>query len=185
MYKVAVLTISDTCSRGGRVDLSGKVIIDILKKIGSEILSYDIVPDEVELIKERLIYYCDGLKCDFVFTTGGTGFGPRDVTPEATNAVSERIIPGIPELIRFEGLKNTKNAMLSRGVSAIKKDTIIINFPGSPKGARESLSAILDILPHAHDMLKGHNLEWLKSESGLDFLKYFYNKWIFRGLSWS
>jgi len=155
MYKVAVLTISDTCFKGGRVDLSGKIIIDILKKIGSDILSYDIVPDEVELIKERLIFYCDGLKADFVFTTGGTGFGPRDVTPEATNAVSEKIIPGIPELIRSEGMKKTKNAMLSRGASVIRKNSIIINLPGSPKGAKESLETILDIIPHAFDMLEG------------------------------
>ena len=159
MYKVAVLTVSDRCSRGEMADHSGKDIIDTLKKIGVDILSYDIVPDEIDLIKNKLIFYCDNQKANFVFTTGGTGFGPRDVTPEATNAVSEKIIPGIPELIRLEGLKKTKNAMLSRGVSAIRKKTIIINLPGSPKGARESLGAILDILPHAHDMLKGHNHE--------------------------
>ncbi|MDP2929542.1 MAG: MogA/MoaB family molybdenum cofactor biosynthesis protein [Candidatus Omnitrophota bacterium] len=155
MRKVAVLTVSDRCSKGERVDQSGKDIIDTLKKISAEVLSYDIVPDEIDLIKNKLIFYCDSLKADFIFTTGGTGFGPRDVTPEATNAVAEKIIPGIPELIRLEGLKKTKNAMLSRGVSAIRKSSIIINLPGSPKGVRESLAAILDILPHAFDMLKG------------------------------
>lgn len=159
MYKVAVLTVSDRCSRGEMADQSGKDIIDIIKRIGSEIVSYDVVPDEIDLIKKKLVFYCDNLKSDFVFTTGGTGFGPRDMTPEATNAISDKIIPGIPELIRLEGFKKTKNAMLSRGVSAIRKNTIIINFPGSPRGARESLSAILDILPHAHDMLKGHSHE--------------------------
>jgi molybdenum cofactor synthesis domain-containing protein len=155
MYKVAVLTISDRCSMGERADQSGKDIIDILRKIGSEIVSYDVVPDEIDLIRKKLVFYCDNLKADFVFTTGGTGFGPRDITPEATNAVSERIIPGISELVRFEGLKNTKNAMLSRGISVIRKSTIIINLPGSPKGVKESLAAILDIIPHAFDMLKG------------------------------
>lgn len=155
MYKVAVLTVSDRCSRGERADESGKDIIDIMKRIGSEIVSYDIVPDELVLIREKIIFYCDNLKVDFVFTTGGTGFGPRDVTPEATSAVFNKIIPGIPELIRLEGLKKTKNAVLSRGVSGIRGSSIIINLPGSPKGAKESLSTILDIIPHALAMLKG------------------------------
>ncbi len=92
---------------------------------------------------------------DFVFTTGGTGFGHRDITPEATSQVIEKIIPGIPELMRLEGLKKTRNAMLSRGISGIRKNTIIINLPGSPKAVKESLAAILNILPHALEMLRG------------------------------
>ena len=155
MFKVAVLTISDRCSRGEREDLSGKVIIDLIKGINGEVIKYDLAPDEIDLIKEKLLFYCDDLKVDFVFTTGGTGFGPRDVTPEATKAVTEKIIPGIPELMRLEGLKKTRNAMLSRGVCAIRKSSIIINLPGSPKGVKESLRAILDIIPHAFEMLKG------------------------------
>ncbi len=155
MFKVAVLTISDRCWRKEREDLSGKVIIDLIKGIGGEVIKYDIVPDEMDSIENKLLFYCDDLKIDFIFTTGGTGFGPRDVTPEATKAVSEKIIPGIPELIRLEGFKKTKNAMLSRGVSVIRKSSIIINLPGSPKAARESLTVILDIIPHAFDMLKG------------------------------
>lgn len=155
MFKVAVLTISDRCWREEREDLSGKVIINLIKGIDGEVIRYDIVPDETDLIKNKLLFYCDDLKVDFVFTTGGTGFGPRDMTPEATKAVSEKIIPGIPELIRLEGLKKTKNAMLSRGVSVIRKGSIIINLPGSPTAVRESLMAILDIIPHAFDMLKG------------------------------
>ncbi len=103
MFKAAVLTISDRCSRGEREDLSGKVIIDLIKGINGEVIKYDITPDEVDLIKEKLLFYCDDLKVDFVFTTGGTGFGPRDVTPEATKAVTEKTIPGIPELKRLEG----------------------------------------------------------------------------------
>jgi len=155
MFKAAVLTISDRCSRNEREDQSGKVIIELIKGINAEVLRYDIVPDEIDLIKEKLLFYCDDLKTDFVFTTGGTGFGPRDITPEATKQVLEKIIPGIPELMRLEGLKKTKNAMLSRGISGIRKKSIIINLPGSPKGAKESLASILDIIPHAFDMLKG------------------------------
>lgn len=155
MFRAAVLTVSDRCSRGEREDESGKAIIEMLKGIKGNVVRYEIVPDEIDLIREKLLFYCDDLKADFVFTTGGTGFGPRDVTPEATKAVSERDIPGIPELMRLEGIKKTKNAMLSRGVSAIRKSSIIINLPGSPKGVKESLTAVLDVLPHALDMLKG------------------------------
>ncbi len=155
MFKAAVLTVSDSCFRGKRKDESGKVIVEMIKGIKGEVLKYDIVADEINLIKEKLIFYCDDVKVDLIFTTGGTGFGPRDVTPEATQAISEKIIPGIPELIRSEGLKKTKNAILSRGISAIRKNSIIINLPGSPKGVRESLASILDVIPHAIDMLKG------------------------------
>lgn len=155
MLNFAVLTVSDRCSRGETVDTSGKVIVEIMEGIGARLMQYEIVPDEANLIKEKLIDYCDKLKADFVFTTGGTGFSPRDVTPEATLDVCGRLIPGIPELMRAQGAKITKRAYLSRGIAAIRKGTIIINLPGSPKGARESLEAILDIMPHALDMLKG------------------------------
>ena len=154
MFKAAVLTISDRCSRKEREDQSGKVIIELIKGINGEVIQYDIVPDEIDLIREKLLFYCDDLKTDFVFTTGGTGFGSRDITPEATKQVLEKLIPGIPELMRLEGLKKTKNAMLSRGISGIRKKSIIINLPGSPKGVKESLASILDIIPHAFDMLK-------------------------------
>ncbi len=155
MFKAAVLTVSDKCSRGEREDESGKLIIEMIKSIGGEVVSYDIAADEMDLIKKKLLFYCDNLKVDLVFTTGGTGFGPRDVTPEATGEIAEKLIPGIPELIRAEGLKKTKNAALSRAISAIRKSSVIINLPGSPKGVRESLSIILDLIPHALDMLKG------------------------------
>jgi len=155
MFRVAILTISDRCSRGECEDKSGKVIREVINDIEGENIRYDIVPDEKDLIKKKLLSYCDDLKIDLVITTGGTGVGPRDVTPEATRDISRKIIPGISELIRFEGLKKTKNAMLSRGISAIRGRTIIINLPGSPKGVRESLMAIRDLIPHALDMVKG------------------------------
>lgn len=155
MFKCAVLTISDSCSKQENKDKSGKLIIEIIKGIDGEIVKYGIVPDEKDLIKEKLLEYCDNLKVDVVLTTGGTGLGPRDVTPEATIDISEKIIPGISELIRLEGLKKTKNAVLSRGISAIRGKTIIINLPGSPKGVEESLLVVLDFIPHALDMAKG------------------------------
>lgn len=154
-FKVAVLTVSDRCSKGEREDVSGKIIQEMIKNIAGEVLRYDVVPDEQNLIKEKLLDYCDNLKVDFVFTTGGTGLGPRDVTPEATQSIAEKLVPGIAELIRSEGLKKTKNAALSRGISAVRGTALIINLPGSPKGVKESLAAILDIIPHAWEMLKG------------------------------
>ncbi|MFC1631679.1 molybdenum cofactor biosynthesis protein B [Candidatus Omnitrophota bacterium] len=155
MFKFAVLTVSDRCSRGETEDQSGKKIIARLQKANGENVQYEIVPDEIDYIKARLNVYCDSLKADLVLTTGGTGFGPRDVTPEATKQIAQKIIPGISELIRLEGLKKTKNAVLSRGISAIRGQSIIINLPGSPKGALESLEVIIDLIPHAVDMLKG------------------------------
>ena len=159
MFKFAVLTVSDSCSSGESKDKSGKIIIEIVKGINAECVKYDIVPDEVEMIRERLLEYCDSSKVDVIFTTGGTGLGPRDVTPEATRDISEKIIPGISELIRLEGSKKTKNAVLSRGISATRGKTIIINLPGSPKGVEESLQAIISLIPHALDMIygKGHS----------------------------
>jgi len=154
MFKFAVLTISDRCSSGESKDASGAIIVDIVKNIGGENTRYDMVPDEVDLIKEKLLLYCDKLKIDIVFTTGGTGLGPRDVTPEATREISQKIIPGISELIRSEGSKKTKNAALSRGISAIRWKSIIVNLPGSPKGVRESLLAILGIMPHVLEMIQ-------------------------------
>ncbi|MBL7071429.1 MAG: MogA/MoaB family molybdenum cofactor biosynthesis protein [Candidatus Omnitrophica bacterium] len=159
MFKFAVLTISDRCSRGEAKDESSKIIVDLLKNINGENIRYGIVPDEADLIKEKLVYYCDELKVDLVLTTGGTGLGPRDVTPEATKQIMQKMVPGISELMRLEGLKKTKKAVLSRGISAIRGSSIIINLPGSPKGVKESLMAVLDIIPHALNMVKGkgHN----------------------------
>jgi molybdopterin adenylyltransferase len=149
---VAVLTLSDKGSKGERQDLSGPLISEILKDI-AEVKFYDILPDEKEQIKERLLFYSG--KVDLVLTTGGTGLSPRDVTPEATFEVVERFVPGIVEAMRAEGLKKTKTAMLSRAIAGVKGETLIINLPGSPKAVRENLAVIIDILPHAIEKIKG------------------------------
>lgn len=152
-YKVAVLTISDKCSKGEREDRSGKIVIEALKNHPFELEKYEIIPDEPDLIKEKLINYCDVLKVDLVLTDGGTGFTVRDLTPEATKEVIEREVPGISEAMRFEGFKSTKRAMLSRGISGIRKKTLIINLPGSSRGAKESIEAVIEELPHGLDMI--------------------------------
>ncbi len=153
--EIAVLTCSDRCSAGESEDASGKLVSEMIKTIGGRTAAYDIVPDEITAIKEKLLHYCDTLKVNVVITTGGTGFSGRDVTPEATSQAIEKVIPGLPELMRSEGLKKTKKAALSRGICGIRKNTIIINLPGSPKAVKESLEAVLDLIPHSLEMLKG------------------------------
>ena len=155
MYKVAVLTVSDKCSQGQREDKSGKIVQELAKQLPAEIVRYEIIPDEPELIKQKLIDYCDNQKIDLVLTTGGTGFTERDLTPEATKGVIEKEVPGIPEAMRVGCLSLTKRAMLSRGISGIRSKTLIINLPGSSRGAKESLEAILEGLPHGLDMIAG------------------------------
>lgn len=156
MIKIAILTVSDT--RNKTNDESAKAIMDLLKD-GFEICAYDIVKDDKQAIKDILIHYADSLGVEVILTTGGTGLSPRDVTPEATAEVIERQVPGISEFVRIEGLQHTEKSMLSRGISGIRKKSLIINLPGSPKGARESLTSVLKIIPHAVSMLKGqgHN----------------------------
>jgi len=159
MIKVGILTISDKGSRGEREDLSGKVIEEIVKKINGEVKYYQIVPDEKDIIQEELIKAVDKLHLDLILTTGGTGLGKRDVTPEATSAIIEKEVPGISEIIRSESFKKTNRAILSRGMAGIRKESLIINLPGSPKGVRESLEIILEALPHGIEILKGQATE--------------------------
>ncbi len=156
MIKIAILSISDKCSRGEREDKSGQLISEIIKKIG-KIKYYDIVPDEIDLIKHKLLEYVGDV--DLVVTTGGTGLSPRDVTPEATMEIIEKEVPGIAEALRMEGFKKTSRAILSRGIAGIKEQTLIINLPGSPVAVKEGLDVIIDVLPHAIEKIKGDSRE--------------------------
>jgi molybdenum cofactor synthesis domain-containing protein len=154
MFTVAVLTLSDKGSRGEREDLSGPAIKEMVEQVGGRVDYYDVIPDEKQLIKDKLIDYCS--KVDVVLTTGGTGLSPRDVTPDATLEVIQRIIPGIAEAIRMEGLKKTNRAMLSRAVAGVRGNALIINLPGSPKAVKESLVVVLEVIPHAVEKIKGN-----------------------------
>ncbi len=164
MIRTAILTISDRSSRREREDLSGPALAAEIAKLGWEVKKTGIVPDEFEQIKATLIRWCADGQIDLILTTGGTGFSPRDVTPEATLAVVERLAPGIPEAMRASSLKITPHAMLSRSAAGMKNHTLIVNFPGSPKGAVENLAIIAPVIPHAIDLLqespyseKGHH----------------------------
>ncbi|MHB8377923.1 MAG: MogA/MoaB family molybdenum cofactor biosynthesis protein [Dehalococcoidia bacterium] len=153
--RAAILTVSDKGSRGERVDTSGAAVRDLLARIGADLARADIVPDERPRIAALLRAWCDAGDLDLLITTGGTGLAARDVTPEATADVSERLVPGLAEGMRAEGMRHTPNAMLSRGLAAVRGHTLIINLPGSEKGARESLAAVIDVLPHAVELLRG------------------------------
>jgi molybdopterin adenylyltransferase len=155
MIRVAVVTISDGCSQGQREDVSGPIIEEMLPRDHFTVTGRSIVPDDRVAIGARLMELADWANVDLILTTGGTGLGPRDVTPEATVSVCERMAPGFGELMRMEGFRKTPNAALSRAVAGIRKSTLIINLPGSPKAVRECLDVILDILPHAVEMLHG------------------------------
>lgn len=157
--KVGILTISDKGSVGERIDTSGPEIQTVVEAEGGKVVSYKIVPDEQYLIEEKLVHLADFEDADVILTTGGTGFSKRDVTPEATLEVIERHAPGFVEAIRAESLKITPHAMLSRAVSGIRGQTIIINLPGSPKAVRESLQVILPALRHGVQILKGQTGE--------------------------
>jgi molybdenum cofactor synthesis domain-containing protein len=165
MFTAGILTISDRGSRGERQDKSGQAIREILSSIDARIADYDIVPDEKELIVEKLVKWADEDNLDVVVTTGGTGLTPRDVTPEATLAVVDRIVPGFAEAMRAESLKKTPHAMLSRAVVGTRGKCLIINLPGSPKAVRECLQVILPALPHAVETLKGEAGECGTSEA--------------------
>jgi molybdenum cofactor synthesis domain-containing protein len=152
--KVAVLTISDRSARAERRDESGPLIEQLVVAAGGEIIAHAIVPDERPRIEEKLREWSDDGAVDVVITTGGTGLGPRDVTPEATRAVIAREAPGIAEAMRHAGLANTPMAALSRQVAGARGTTLIVNLPGSPKAVQECLDAVIGILPHAVEMLQ-------------------------------
>ena len=155
MITAGVITLSDKGSRGERVDLSGPEVTRMLKEIGIETTCYEVVPDEADVIEKKLIELVDNRRLDLVVTTGGTGVSPRDVTPDATLKVIDREIPGMAEAMRRESMLKTPHAMISRAVAGIRKTTLIINLPGSPKGVRENLAVILPALKHAIEKIKG------------------------------
>ena len=155
MITVAILTVSDSCSRGEREDVSGRTIEEMLPRDGFAVAGRSIVPDDRDAIAAELVKLADHAAVELVLTTGGTGFGPRDVTPEATASVCDRMVPGFGELMRLAGFKKTPNAVLSRAVAGIRGRALVINLPGSPRAVRECLEMILAVLPHAVEMLRG------------------------------
>lgn len=158
-FSVGIITVSDKGSRGERLDISGQIIEEMIKQVDGRTEKYVIVPDEKQAIKEAIIDMSDNLGLNLILTTGGTGFSQRDVTPEATLEVVERLVPGIPEAMRAKSLQITPKAMLSRAQAGIRKQTLIINLPGSPKGVRENLQAIMSALKHGIEILTGQASE--------------------------
>jgi molybdopterin adenylyltransferase len=155
MIRVAILTVSDSCSRGEREDVSGRTIAELLPGDRFAVNERCIVADDRDAIVDELAKWADENEVDLVLTTGGTGFGPRDVTPEATASVCERMVPGLGELVRMKGYRKTPNAVLSRAVAGIRGSTLVVNLPGSPRAVRECLELLLPVLPHAVEMLRG------------------------------
>jgi molybdopterin adenylyltransferase len=153
--RAQILVLSDAVSRGERTDLSGPAVRDALEAAGWQVTAIEVLPDDLITIQQKLEALTDVDDCDAVVTSGGTGVGPRDVTPEATRAVIEKDIPGLAELMRAEGIKKTRRAVLSRGLVGVRKGKLIVNLPGSPRGARESLESIMDLLPHVVDLIRG------------------------------
>jgi molybdopterin adenylyltransferase len=153
--RVAILTISDSVSRGTHKDASGPDLRARCVQLNWEVVSTEVFPDEPAAIRDRLLSLADNGIADLILTTGGTGIGPRDSTPEATTEACHKLLPGIAELMRDEGRKKTPRAVLSRAVAGIRGRTIIVNLPGSPRGAVESFDAIADLLPHALQVLGG------------------------------
>jgi len=152
--RFGILTVSDRSSRGERVDASGPALVELVQSKSWQVTGQKIVPDEIEEIRIALKTWADSGNMDVILTTGGTGFAPRDVTPEATRAVVERLTPGLDEAMRTASLQVTPHAMLSRSISGIRSRTLIINLPGSPKGASENLQVVLPALEHAVKLLR-------------------------------
>ena len=157
MFRAAVLTLSDRGARGERVDESGRILREILEQALIEVVQYEVIPDDRDILKERLINLSG--KVDLVVTTGGTGLSPRDITPDVTLEVIDREVPGIAEAMRYEGLKKTPRAMLSRAVAGARGECLIINLPGSPRAVREGIKVVLDVIPHAIEKLTGSDEE--------------------------
>ena len=154
MIRVGVLTLSDSGAAGERKDKSGPVIEEVVQEIDGEVEYYQVIPDNKEMIIDELHKMAVNLELNLILTTGGTGLAPTDVTPDATKEVIEREVPGIPETMRAESLEKTRKAMLSRAVAGTKEESLIINLPGSPKAVKECLEVILEVIPHAVELLQ-------------------------------
>jgi molybdopterin adenylyltransferase len=153
--RVAVLTVSDSVSRGEREDRSGPAVAERCRALGWQVVSGNVVSDDRDVLEKRLTALADSATMDLLLTTGGTGIGPRDTTPEATAAVCQKILPGLGELMREKGRQKNFRAALSRAVAGVRKGALIVNLPGSPRGAVESLDAVAELLPHAIEVLRG------------------------------
>ncbi len=157
MFTAAVVTLSDKGSRGEREDLSGKVITEIVEEMGGCLREYVLIPDEANILREKLLLFADEKGIDLILTTGGTGLGPRDITPETTAALLHKEIVGMAEVMRSESMRKTPHGMLSRAVCGFRGGSLIINLPGSPKAVRECLEAVRPALPHALELIKGNS----------------------------
>ena len=159
MLNIGILTISDKGSQGQREDRSGEVIREMLSQVDSNVSKYEVVPDEQKVIADKLVEWADKAGLDVILTTGGTGLGQRDVTPEATLSVVDKTVPGIAEAMRSKSLEKTPMAVLSRATAGVRKQCLIINLPGSPKAVRECLEVVLPAIPHAIEIIKGEVTE--------------------------
>ncbi len=169
--RVGILTVSDKGARGERADTSGEAIREMLASAEATVEHYEVVPDEKEVIASRLRDWADEADLGLIITNGGTGVSPRDVTPEATLSVVERVVPGMAEAMRQEGLKHTPMAMLSRAVVGVRGRTLIVNLPGSERGVRESLAHLLPVLSHAVEMVRGEAGDHLATGGGVERLQ--------------
>ena len=166
MFNLGILTISDKGWRGQRYDESGKAVRDSLSSLDTTVVKYEVVPDERDVIASKLAEWADEGSIDVIVTTGGTGLGPRDVTPEATLSVVDKVVPGLAEAMRAETFSKTPFALLSRAVAGIRGGCLIINLPGSPKAVRECLEVVLPVIPHAVEIIKGEVTEHTAPNTG-------------------
>ena len=167
-FRVGILTVSDKGSRGQRVDTSGGAIRELLAGLEAQVEQYEVVPDEQNVIAGRLRAWADEERLDLILTSGGTGLSPRDVTPEATLAVVDRLVPGMAEAMRQAGLAQTPMAMLSRAVAGLRGRTQIVNLPGSERGVRQNLAQLLPVLPHALETLRGEAGDHVATPEGVE-----------------
>jgi len=167
MFNLGIITISDKGWQGQRYDESGKAIRDSLSPL-NRVVKYEVIPDEVDVIADKLTEWADEGSMDIILTTGGTGLGPRDVTPEATLSVVDKVVPGLAEAMRTETFNTTPFAILSRAVAGVRGKCLIINLPGSPNAVRECLGVVLPVIPHAVEIIKGEVTEHLASDTGRD-----------------